>query len=292
VPTHRDLLANIPIFSLLDPEALDALAARVDEVRENEGKKLFHTGDPGDAMFVVIEGEVEIFFKNATGDRIMLERAGVGDFFGEMSLLDGGSRTASALVTKPLHALIVDREDLQQLLTACPRAAMDLMAAMGRRLRESTRLLRQAASRNVNEEVEDKRTRVQRAADWISDFSGSLTFLFLHLGVFAVWIGLNVAPLDHTWAGGWDAYPFGLLTMSVSLEAIVLSVFVLLSQNRQASRDRLRNDVEYEVNLKAELEVAQLHEKVDSHYEELVRRLANLERHSGGGPSFRPSNVK
>jgi uncharacterized membrane protein len=287
VPTPSDVLAKVPIFSLLDADALTALAEQVDEIREEAGKKLFHTGDPGDAMYVMLEGEVENFFKNATGDRILLERAGPGDFFGEMSLLDGGSRTASALVTQPMHALLVDRDDLDQLLKHCPSAAMDLIAAMGRRLRESTRLLRQSASRNVNEETEDKRTRVQRAADWISDFSGSLTFLFLHLAIFAVWIGLNVAPLDHSEIGGWDTYPFGLLTMSVSLEAIVLSVFVLLSQNRQAARDRVRNDIEYDINLKAELEVAQLHEKVDSLYEELVRRLANVERHTGASLASR-----
>jgi uncharacterized membrane protein len=281
VPTPSDVLAKVPIFSLLDADALTALAEQVDELREPAGKKLFHTGDPGDAMYVVIAGEVEIFFKNATGDRILLERAGPGDFFGEMSLLDQGARTASALVTQELHALVVDRGDLEQLLQNCPSAAMDLIAAMGRRLRESTRLLRQSASRNVNEETEDKRTHVQRAADWISDFSGSLSFLFLHIILFAVWIALNVAPLDHTAWGGWDAYPFGLLTMSVSLEAIVLSVFVLLSQNRQAARDRVRNDVEYEINLKAELEVAHLHEKVDGLYEEVVRRLAIVERHTG-----------
>ncbi len=288
MPTPSDVLAQVPIFSLLDADALAALAEQVDEIREQPGKKLFHTGDPGDAMYVVLEGEVEIFFKNATGDRILLERAQPGDFFGEMSLLDGGARTASALVTQPLHALLVDRDDLEQLLKLCPTAAMDLIAAMGRRLRESTRLLRQSASRNVNEETEDKRTRVQRAADWISDFSGSLSFLFLHLAIFAFWIAVNVPPLDRSEIGGWDAYPFGLLTMSVSLEAIVLSVFVLLSQNRQAARDRVRNDVEYEINLKAELEVAQLHEKVDSLYEELVRRLANVERHTG--TSLSPRN--
>jgi uncharacterized membrane protein len=278
VAARTDLLAGIPLFSLLDEHELAALAERLDEVREPEGTVLFHAGDPGEALYVVIEGEVEIFFKNATGERIVLEHAGPRDFFGEISLIDLGPRLASALVKKPLHALVIDHGDLEQFLAACPSAAMDLMAAMGRRLRETTRLLRSSASRNINLETEDKRTAVQKAADWISDFSGSLPFLFIHVAVFAVWIGLNVPPLDHTALGGWDAYPFGLLTMSVSLEAIILSVFVLLSQNRQVSRDRVRNDIEYDVNLKAELEVAHLHEKVDQLYEDVARRLQNLER--------------
>jgi CRP/FNR family cyclic AMP-dependent transcriptional regulator len=282
MPTRSELLAKVPLFSTLNERELQALAERVDELREPTGTVLFHAGDPGDALYIVINGAVEVFVVNPTGDRIVMERATEGQFFGEISLLDSGPRSAGAEVTADLHALVVDRGDLAQFLVACPTATLDLLAAMGRRLRETARLLRGAASRNVNVETLDKRTAVQKAADWISDFSGSLPFLFIHMGVFALWIVLNVAPLVHTSIGGWDPYPFGLLTMSVSLEAIFLSVFVLLSQNRQAARDRVRNDIEYEINLKAELEISQLHGKVDRLYEQFAQRLANLER--GGKP--------
>jgi len=146
---------------------------------------------------------------------------------------------------------------------------------MGRRLRITTELLRHTATRNVNEEVEDKRTVVQKIADWIAEFSGSIPFLAIHIVIFAVWIGWNTLPPE---ALRFDLFPFGLLTMVVSLEAIVLSVFVLLSQNRQAAKDRIRSDVEYDVNLKAELEVAHLHEKVDRLHSETLARLANIEK--------------
>ena len=116
-----------------------------------------------------------------------------------------------------------------------------------------------------------------KVADWISEFSGSLPFLFIHIGLFFVWIVLNVGPLAPPF-GGFDPFPFGLLTMCVSLEAIILSVFVLLSQNRQVARDRVRNDIEYEVNLKAELEIAHLHEKFDHLHAELLQRLTKIER--------------
>ncbi|MEY4579330.1 MAG: hypothetical protein RL701_4033 [Pseudomonadota bacterium] len=281
MPTRSELLANVPLFSTLDAQQLAALAERVDELREPAPTVLFQAGDPGDALYVVIEGAVEVYVESPTGELIVMERALAGQFFGEISLLDAGPRSASARVTEALHALVVDRDDLEHFLVACPTAALDLMAAMGKRLRETARLLRGSASRNVNVETTDKRTAVQKAADWISDFSGSLPFLFIHVGVFSVWIALNVGSLAHTRIGGWDAYPFGLLTMSVSLEAIFLSVFVLLSQNRQASRDRVRNDIEYEINLKAELEIGQLHRKVDRLYEQVSQRLANLERVSG-----------
>lgn len=277
MPTRSELLANVPLFATLDERELSALAARVDEISEPAKTVLFHAGDPGDAMYIVISGEVEVFVSNPEGERIVMEHARPGQFFGEISLLDSGPRSASAEVTADVHALVVDRGDLEQFLAACPSAALDLIGAMGKRLRETARLLRGSASRNVNVETADSRTAVQRAADWISDFSGSLPFLFIHVAVFSVWIMLNVGPFTHTVLGGWDPYPFGLLTMSVSLEAIFLSVFVLLSQNRQAARDRVRNDVEYAINLKAELEIGQLHEKVDRMHEHLAQRLARLE---------------
>lgn len=272
------MLAGVPFFALLDDQERAVLAERVDHVKKDAGATLFNYGDPGDALFVVISGEVEMSFKNDTGHKIVLEVAREGDFFGEISLLDGGPRTATAIVTRDLEALVVDRGDLDEFFRLRPAAALDLLAATGRRLRETSRLLRHTASLNINEETEDKRTTVMKVADWIADFSGSLTFLFIHVGLFATWIGLNAGPLARTGIGGFDPFPFGLLTMVVSLEAIILSVFVLLSQNRQVERDRVRNDIEYNVNLKAELEIAHMHEKVDQLHAEVLGRLETLEK--------------
>ena len=272
-----EILTEVPFFALLDEQERAALAERVDTVSKPAGTTLFNYGDPGDSLYIVRAGEVEIFFKNDTGERIVLETAGKGDFFGEISLLDGGARTASARVTQDLEAVVVDRGDLESFLRARPAAAMELLTAAGRRLRESAKLLRRTASRNINEETEDKRTPVIRAADWISDFSGSLPFLFIHCGLFFLWIVLNTGPLARTPIGGWDAFPYGLLTMCVSLEAIILSVFVLLSQSRQVARDRVRNDIEYEVNVKAELQIAHMHEKVDNMYAAILARLDKQE---------------
>jgi uncharacterized membrane protein len=275
------MLAEVPLFSLLDDQERATLAERVDVVTMKAGEVVFHYGDPGDSMFVVRSGVVEMSFTNDTGDKIVLETARAGDFFGEISLLDGESRTAAAVVIEDLDALVVDRGDLDELVRIKPQAAMDLLTATGKRLRETSRLLRHTASRNVNEDLEDHRTRVMKLTDWISNFSGSLLFLFIHLGIFFVWIVLNVRPLDHTKAGGFDPYPFGLLTMVVSLEAIVLSVFVLLSQNRQAERDRRRNDIEFDVNLKAELQIANMHGKVDEQHTEVLARLERIEKRMG-----------
>jgi uncharacterized membrane protein len=237
---------------------------------------MFNVGDPGEALYVVIRGEVELFFKSDTGERVVVETARDGDFFGELSLLDGGPRTTSAVVTKDLDALVVDRGDLDEFLRLRPAAALDLLTATGRRLRDTTRRLRHAASRNPNVVTRDDRSAGTKIVDGISDFSGSLPFLGIHLVLFSVWILLNVRPLVSSRWGGFDPFPFGLLTMAVSLEAIVLSVLVLLSQNRQAARDRVRNDIEYEVNLKAELEIAHLHEVVDDLRVELLAKLEEI----------------
>ena len=271
MPADAALLAEIPFFHFLDDSERVSLAAQLEEVRVPEGQVLFNYGEPGDCLYVIRSGKAEVFFKDDTGTRIVLEVAGSGDVVGELSLLDGGPRTASVVVTEKLDALRLDRGDLDQFLRTHPAAAIDLMSSMGRRLRVSAERLRHTASRNVNVEAEDMRTTVQKVADWIADFSGSIPFLVLHILFFAAWILLNVPRIPG--APMFDPFPYGLLTMVVSLEAIFLSVFVLLSQNRQVARDRVRNDIEYEVNVKAELQIAHMHEKVDNMYAAILARL-------------------
>jgi CRP/FNR family transcriptional regulator, cyclic AMP receptor protein len=279
MPADAALLAEIPFFHFLDDSERVSLAAQLEEVQLPEGQVLFNYGEPGDCLYVIRSGKAEVFFKDDTGTRIVLEVAGSGDVVGELSLLDGGPRTASVVVTEKLDALRLDRADLDQFLRTHPAAAIDLMSSMGRRLRVSAERLRHTASRNVNVEAEDKRTTVQKAADWIADFSGSIPFLLLHIAFFAAWILLNVPRIPG--APMFDPFPYGLLTMVVSLEAIILSVFVLLSQNRQVAKERIRSDIEYEVNIKAEMEVAHLHEKVDllnANTADTAARIRHLER--------------
>jgi len=279
MPADAALLAEIPFFHFLDDGERVSLAAQLEEVQVPEGQVLFNYGEPGDCLYVIRSGKAEVFFKDDTGTRIVLEVAGSGDVVGELSLLDGGPRTASVVITEKLDALRLDRADLDQFLRTHPAAAIDLMSSMGRRLRVSAERLRHTASRNVNVEAEDKRTTVQKAADWIADFSGSIPFLLLHVAFFAAWILLNVPRIPG--APMFDPFPYGLLTMVVSLEAIILSVFVLLSQNRQVAKERIRSDIEYEVNIKAEMEVAHLHEKVDllnANTADTAARIRRLER--------------
>ncbi len=281
-----EMLAGVSLFALLDEHERAVLAEQIDVRELRAGEVLFHYGDPGDSMFVVKTGTVDLTVKTKTGEKILLESADVGEFFGEISLLDEGPRNAEATARTDVELLEIDRADLDELFKLKPAAAMDLLSATGKRLRHTSTLLRNAATRNPNEEVEDTRTNVMRAADWIAEFSGSLPFLFLHLGVFALWIGYNMVAAD---AKTFDKYPFGFLTLVVSLEAIILSVFVLLSQNRQVSRDKVRNDIEYDVNLKAEMQIANMHEKFDLLYSEIQKRLERIERKAGANSIGTPS---
>ena len=271
-----NFLSQIQLFAQLDEDERGVLGQAMNERALGSGEVLFRVGDPGDSMFIVTSGAVELFVKDTAGQKIVLHTATPGDFFGELSLLDGGSRTASAVGVEPSNLLVLDREDLLQLFRKRPDAALDMLAAMSRMTRKANALLRERVARNVNEEISEERGGlVLRVADWIANFSGSITFLVLHVGIFAVWILLNVGVLPF---GDFDPFPFGLLTMAVSLEAIILSTLLLFSSNRQSARDRIRSDVEYDINLKAELEVAHLHEKTDRIYEELLERFARLEK--------------
>ncbi len=275
MPADTSLLQSVPLFEKLHEDERALLANQLDEVMFQAGQLIFKRGDPGGSIFIVASGEVEIFVEDNTGQRIVFETAKTGDFFGELSLLDGDPRSASSLAISDTRALRVDREDLQMLFTRHPSAAMDVLAVMGRRLREADSLLRTRPSSSPNEAVEERDTWVQRLADLAAVFSGSLSFLFVHLLWFGAWIAINLDAVPGILA--FDPYPFGLLTMIVSLEAIFLSCMVLISQNRQAAKDRIRSDAEYDANIRAGLEVTQLHVKVDALYEQLLGRLERLE---------------
>lgn len=274
MPADETLLEEVPFFKLLDGDERTALAAVLDETTIHTGDVLFRAGDPGDSLYLVRTGKVELWVKDHVGEKIVLAVAETGDFFGELSLLDNGPRAATAQALEDAELLILDREDLLLFLRKKPDAALDILTVMGQRIRNSDELVRKRVSRNANEEVEDNRSLVDKAADWIAEFSGSLPFLGLHIIWFAIWVGWNTIPLFLHF----DPFPYGLLTMTVSLEAIILSVFVLLSQNRQVAKDRIRSDIEYEVNLKAELEVAHLHEKVDQLQADMLARLQTIEK--------------
>lgn len=275
MPCDPNFLADIRMFDHLNEDDRVALANVIDELKVPEGHTLFQAGDPGDSLFIMQSGEIELFIKDTAGQKIVLTTAQPGDMFGELAMLDTGPRTATALALTDSDVLVLDRSDLVLLFQRKPEAALHMLAALSGLTRKADELLRTRVSRNVNEEMEVHSTALLRIADWIAWFSGSMAFLILNGGWFVIWIAINTLPLG---LPHFDPFPFGLLTMIVSLEAIFLSCFVLISQNRQAQKDKVRADIEYEVNIKAELEIAHLHEKTDRIYENMMARFEKLDK--------------
>jgi CRP/FNR family cyclic AMP-dependent transcriptional regulator len=284
MPCDPELLNQINFFELLDDDDRRALAEVIDRLDLEEGSTLFEVGDPGCELYVVQAGSIELYVRDTTGQKIVVHTARTGDMFGELALLDDEPRSATAVAAEPTSLLVLDRGDLSLLFQKQPDAALAMLASMSAMTRKADRLLQTRVSRNANEEAAEQLGVLQKIADWLAWFSGSMPFLLSHTVWFAVWISLNtfILPKDPaTGERGFDPFPFGLLTMIVSLEAIFLACFVLISQNRQAQKDKVRADIEYEVNIKAELEVAHLHIKTDRIQETMLARFNRLEQALG-----------
>jgi len=295
-----NLLAEVPLFQLLDDDERATLATLLDVRTFSKGETIFNYGDSGDALFIVRRGSVQVFVEDCTGETIILSENLSGDVFGEISLLDGGPRTATAVATDETEALVMNRGDLLDLITKHPHAAMDLLSVMGRRLRSTDELLRTHVSRNLNVEEEERLTFGQRIADHVATFGGSWSFIITFGVVLLGWIAVNVYLAVRGAQHGlppekatFDPYPFILLNLVLSMLAAIQAPVIMMSQNRQAAKDRLKGDLDYEVNLKAELEVAQLHRKVDRVYEEIQSNFARLHKANGsrGGENHRETKL-
>ena len=280
MPCNSADLAEVDLFELLDENELKELASVIDSETVRMGQTIFNAGDLGDSLYIVRSGEVELSVKDTAGQKIVLTVVEKNDLFGELSMLDERPRSATAVSLVDSELLLLDRHDLLLLFQKQPDAALNMLAAMSGMLRKVDRLLQTRVSRNVNEEMEDRLPTLQLIADWIAWFSGSMQFLIINGLWFVMWIAVNTMNLG---VEQFDPFPFGLLTMIVSLEAIFLSCFVLISQNRQAAKDKIRADIEYDVNVKAELEVAHLHEKVDHIHEQMLEKFAALDKNVRNG---------
>ncbi len=272
---NADLLRNIPLFELLDDDEIKALAEQLDQTQLYAGQMVFNQGDQGGTMYVVQSGKVELFLKDDSGERVVLSAVENGGIFGELSLLDNEPRSASAKALQDSILFIIDRHDLEMLFSKHHHAALDIMTMLSRRIREADMLVRQrVVARNVNEESALPLNFGTRLADFLTMVAGDIRFAYFCFFWFLIWIVMNTNIIPGLQS--FDPFPFGLLTMIVSLLAIFLSLFVLISQNRQTEREKVRNDIEYEVNVKAELEIRDLHIKVDKMEELIVGHFSRI----------------
>ncbi len=270
-PQHEALLAKIPLFESLTRDDIVALSSRVEEIVFESGTVIFHQGDEGSSLFVIEEGSVEISYGDGKS-RILLATLFPGQYFGELSLFDGAPRSATAIATKKTGVIRLDRDDLVDYVNRNPAAALRIIAEMGDRLRQTNELMSRQVARNVLEDEEERLTFGQRIADKVAAFGGSWPFIFLFAVIMTIWMGVNIAE-----AAKFDPYPFILLNLVLSSVAALQAPIIMMSQNRQASKDKLLAENDYQVNLKAELEITALLRG----QAEVLARVALLERATG-----------
>jgi len=260
-----DTLRQVPLFESLDNEA----AAEVCKLLENLDCKaetfLFHAGDVGDAMYLIERGKVRICVQATDGRQVTLTELHRGDFFGEMALLDDGQRrSADAVVAENARLAVLSREHFLAFMRTNPNVALEMLTALANRLRRTDELLRHSATRNVNVEEAAHLTFADRAADIIAEFGGSWKFIIFEIGLFLLWVLLN------TWLLAdkvFDPYPYVFLNLVLGIICGLQAPIIMMSQNRQSHKDRLRADLDYQVNLKNELAL-----------QAILERLKTLER--------------
>jgi uncharacterized membrane protein len=267
-------LAEVPLFAGLDCQTRRELEHVLTTGSFLVGHVLCRRGDPADCMFFIRSGRVAFSLDSDTGETISLRDAGPGEYFGEIGLFDGGSRTADITVLEDTDVEILKRADLLALIERQPRVAIELLAAISRRLRMASELLRKPVCRNANEALEARMSFSDRVADRVASFGGSWAFISCFGATLLFWMVLNGYLISQR---PFDPYPFILLNLVLSTLAAIQAPVIMMSQNRQAAKDRLKADLDYEVNVKAEQEIAHLHSKVDRLYEEMQAHFVRLE---------------
>jgi CRP/FNR family transcriptional regulator, cyclic AMP receptor protein len=259
-----DTLRHVPLFESLDDEAARKLCQLLESTDCKAETSLFRAGDEGDAMYLIERGKVRICVQATDGREMVLTELGRGDFFGEMALLDGQRRSADAIVAEDARLAVLSREHFLSFMRSNPNVALEMLTALANRLRRTDELLRHTATRNVNVEEEAQRTFADRAADVIAEFGGSWEFIFTAIAFLVLWVVTNTVLLSQK---PFDAYPFILLNLALNMIFALQAPIIMMSQNRQSHKDRLRADLDYQLNLKNELAL-----------NEIIERLKALER--------------
>jgi uncharacterized membrane protein len=259
-----DTLRHVPLFESLDDEAARKLCQLLQSIDCKAKTFLFRAGDEGDAMYIIERGKVRISVRATDGRDMTLTEFGRGDFFGEMALLDGQRRSADAIVAEDARLAVLSREHFLSFVRSSPDVALELLTALANRLRHTDELLRRSATRNVNVEEAAQLTFADRASDIIAEFGGSWKFIIAAVLFFNAWVLINTWLLAK---GGFDPYPYLLLSTAINMLAVLQAPIILMSQNRQSHKDRLRSEIDYQVNLNNELAL-----------NEILQRLKALER--------------
>jgi len=260
-PTQMTLeaLRSVPLFASLDDVAARDLRNLLSEKAVPQNTRLFKQGDSGDAMYLIESGRVRISIRDADEQEVTLAELAQGDFFGEMSIIDGRKRSADAQVIQDARFAILSREAFLTFVRKKPDVALEMLSALTDRLRRTDELLRSRVSRNVNEEEQARLTLADRAADLIAEFGGSWKFIGVSIALIIFWIIFN----SYILVRGFDPAPYQMLNLVLAVIAGMQAPIIMMSQNRQGEKDRLRADLDYQVNLKNELSLAEVLRRLD-----------------------------
>jgi CRP/FNR family cyclic AMP-dependent transcriptional regulator len=255
-----DNLRQVPLFESLDDDAAKQLCDLLETLDCEKQKVLFRAGEAGDAMYLIERGKVRISVDATDGRELTLTELGRGDFFGEMALLDGQPRSANATASEESRLAVLSRQHfLSFIMRGNPNVALEMMTALANRLRHTDELLRHSATRNVNVEEAAHLTFADRAADIIAEFGGSWKFILSGVVFLNAWVLLNTWLLMDK---GFDPYPYLFLCVVLNMVQAVQAPIIMMSQNRQAHKDRLRSDLDYQLNLKNELALQEILERL------------------------------
>ena len=252
-------LRSVPLFASLDDQAATELRSLLTSKQVSSGKLLFHKGDTGDALYLIESGRVRISIRDEDGNEVTLAELAQGDFFGEMALIDGRQRSADATVFEEAHLAVLSRKAFLSFVRSSPDVALVMLSALTDRLRRTDELLRGRVSRNANDEERARSTMADRAADRIAEFGGSWTFIAASSLMIVIWIALN----SYILVTGFDPVPYQLLGLVLAVIAGIQAPIIMMSQNRQGEKDRLRADLDYQVNLKNELSITEVLRRLD-----------------------------
>ena len=264
-----EVLKDVPLFALLDADERGVLAAQVELRRFAARERIYKMGDPGGKAYVVAAGSVRLTTVDDDQQEVIIDEPGNGEFFGFASMLDQTPHQTDAFAVVESVCLEVERTDIAILIERKPHAGMDMLTVLGRQFHASQQLVRMRATRNPNDVIEERETRGERIADAVARFGGSWSFIIAFAIVLCVYTAINVGLRG----SAWDPYPFILLNLFLSMLAAMQAPVIMMSQNRQDKKDRVRSELDFDVNRRAESEIQGVARKLNL----LGEKLADVE---------------
>jgi CRP/FNR family cyclic AMP-dependent transcriptional regulator len=289
MPCDSQILRDVPLFALLDDEELAVLADQVEVASFVPRQRIYKMGEPGDHAYVMIAGAVQVTTVDQDSQDVIVDQPRRGEFFGLASMLDQTPHQTNAIALEQTTCVRVDRHDILVLLQQKPHAGVDMLTVLGRQFHSAQQLVRSRAARNPNEIIESEMTVGETIADAVASFGGSWTFIISFLVVLVGYTAVNLVLRT----SAWDPYPFILLNLFLSMLAALQAPVIMMSQNRQDTKDRLRGELDYEVNRRAESEIQALALKLNLLHDKIADMDDAIHGRSAGtsGTSRPPSTV-